>query len=112
MRLCYKRDVPETIDWVEKISRNSREEQKSFLRFCLQMFRNSIVGHYTNGEILVLTTEQKSFLDKFAPYINHNNIILLSEAIEDAHYHIERNANPKILFMDLSWKILRQLQTP
>ena len=110
MRMCYKRDVPETIDWVEKIAKSNREMQKSFLKFCLQMFRNSIVGHYTNGDTVVLTAEQKKFLDKFAPFINHNNIVLLSEAIEEGHYHIERNANPKILFMDISLKIFLQLK--
>ena len=110
MRMCYKRDVPTTIDWVDSIAKSNREEQKSFLRFCLQMFRQSIVGHYTNGDTVVLTAEQAKFLSKFAPFINHNNIVLLSEAIDEAHYHIERNANPKILFMDLSLKIFLQLK--
>ncbi len=110
MRLCYKRSVPETIDWVETIAKAGRESQKSFLKYCLQMFRNSIVGHYTQGQTVVMTADQKAFLTKFSPFINHNNIVLLSEAIEDAHYHIERNANPKILFMDLSLKIFLQLK--
>ncbi|MCB9188663.1 MAG: DNA polymerase III subunit delta [Flavobacteriales bacterium] len=110
MRLCYKRDVPATIDWVEQISKAGREDQKSFLKYCLQMFRSAIVGHYTGGETVTLTKEQAGFLSKFAPFINHNNIIPLSEAIEEAHYHIERNANPKILFLDVSMKIFLQLK--
>ena len=110
MRLCYKRDVPETIDWVDKIAKAGREDQKSFLRFCLQMFRNAIVGHYTGGETVTLTSEQSAFLKKFAPFINHNNIVPMSEAIEEAHYHIERNANPRILFLDVSLKIFLQLK--
>ncbi len=110
MRICYKRSVPDTIDWVEQMAKSGRETQKSFLKFCLQMFRNSIVGHYTQGETVVMTADQRSFLEKFSPYINHNNIVLLSKAIDDAHYHIERNANPKILFMDLSLKIFLQLK--
>lgn len=110
MRLCYKRDVSETINWVDQIAKAGRENQKSFLRYCLQMFRNAIVGHYTGGETVVLTDEQSAFLKKFAPFINHNNIVPMSEAIEEAHYHIERNANPKILFLDVSLKIFLQLK--
>lgn len=110
MRICYKRDVADTIDWTENISKASREDQKSFLKYCLQMFRNAIVGHYTGGETVTLTREQAGFLQKFAPFINHNNIVPLSEAIEEAHYHIERNANPRILFLDLSLKIFLQLK--
>lgn len=110
MRICYKRDVAETINWVDQIAKAGREDQKSFLRFCLQMFRNAIVGHYTGGETVTLTKEQDAFLKKFAPFINHNNIVPLSEAIEEAHYHVERNANPKILFLDTSLKIFLQLK--
>lgn len=110
MRICYKRDVATTIDWVDQISKAGREEQKSFLKFCLQMFRNAIVGHYTGGQTVTLTTEQEGFLSKFAPFINHNNIVPLTESIEEAHYHIERNANPKILFLDVSMKIFLQLK--
>lgn len=110
MRICYKRDVAETINWVDGIAKAGREDQKSFLKYCLQMFRNAIVGHYTGGETVTLTAEQSAFLKKFAPFINHNNIVPLSEAIEEAHYHIERNANPKIMFLDVSLKIFLQLK--
>ncbi|CAG5086953.1 DNA polymerase III subunit [Parvicella tangerina] len=110
MRICYKRDVAETINWVDQIAKAGREDQKSFLKYCLQMFRNAIVGHYTGGETVTLTKEQEGFLKKFAPFINHNNIVPLTESIEEAHYHIERNANPKILFMDVSLKIFLQLK--
>lgn len=110
MRLCYKRDVAATIDWVDQIAKSGREDQKSFLRYCLQMFRNAIVGHYTGGDTVTLTRDQENFLKKFAPFINHNNIVPLSEAIEEAHYHVERNANPKILFLDTSLKIFLQLK--
>jgi DNA polymerase-3 subunit delta' len=110
MRLCYKRDVAGTIEWVDRVAKAGREDQKSFLRYCLQMFRNAIVGHYTGGQTVTLTQEQSAFLQKFAPFINHNNIVPLTEAVEEAHYHIERNANPKILFMDVSLKIFLQLK--
>lgn len=110
MRLCYKRDVAETMNWIDKVAKAGREDQKSFLRYCLQMFRNAIVGHYTGGETVTLTDEQSAFLKKFSPFINHNNIVPLTEVIEEAHYHIERNANPKILFLDTSLKIFLQLK--
>lgn len=110
MRICYKRDVAEAIDWVDQVSKAGREDQKSFLKYCLQMFRNAIIGHYTGGQTITLTSQQEAFLAKFAPFINHNNIVPMTEAIEEAHYHIERNANPKILFMDVSLKIFLQLK--
>jgi len=110
MRLCYQRNIAKTIDWVDVIAASGRENQKSFLKFCLNMFRQCIIGHYAGSELVVLTDDQNAFLSKFSPFINHKNIAGLSEAFNDAYYHIERNANAKILFLDLSIKTFSLLQ--
>ena len=54
------------------------------------------------------TTSQ--FLIKFAPYIHGNNCMEIIELFNDAIYHIERNANPKILFLDVSLKLTKLLR--
>ena len=33
----------------------------------------------------------------------------ISDELEKAHYHVERNANPKILFLDVSLQIIKIL---
>lgn len=110
MRLCYTRNVGETIDWVDTIAGAGREAQKNFLVFALNMFRQSIVGHYTDSDLVILTDAQRQFLNKFSPFINHKNIVVLTELLNDAYYHLERNANPKILFLDVSLKIFAYLK--
>ena len=110
MRLCYQRNIAKSIDWVDLIAASGRENQKSFLKFCLNMFRQCIIGHYTGSELVVLTDEQNAFLSKFSPFINSKNIVGLTEAFNEAYYHIERNANAKILFLDLSIKTFSLLQ--
>ena len=44
-----------------------------------------------------------------APFIDASNIAEISKEIELANYHIERNANPKIVLTDLSIKLTRLL---
>lgn len=110
MRLCYQRNIAKTIDWVDVIAGAGRENQKNFLKFCLNMFRQCIVGHYAGSKLVVLTDEQNAFLSKFSPFINYKNIAGLTEAFNEAYYHVERNANPKILFLDLSIKTFSLLQ--
>jgi len=110
MRLCYQRNIAKNIDWVEVIAAAGRENQKNFIQFCLHMFRQSIVGHYTHDQLVILTKEQDAFLKKFSPFINHKNIVGLTEVLNDAYYHVERNANPKILFLDVSLKIFALLK--
>jgi len=34
----------------------------------------------------------------------------ISTELEKAHYHVERNANPKILFLDVSLQIIKILK--
>ena len=110
MRFCYQRNIAKSIDWVDIIAAAGRENQKSFLKFCLNMFRQCIVGHYAGNELVVLTDEQNTFLSKFSPFINSKNIVGLTEAFNEAYYHIERNASAKILFLDLSINIFSLLQ--
>jgi DNA polymerase III subunit delta' len=51
-----------------------------------------------------LTDEEQEFNENFAPYIHHNNIEGIFKELNDAHYNLSRNANPKPLFLDLSIK--------
>ena len=110
MRLCYQKKVLETFNWSETIAGLGREHQKQFLLFCLHMARQCMLGNYTDMQMVSLQGEERAFLLKFAKFINHNNVLQLTEAFNKAHYHIERNANPKILFTDLSIKVIRLLR--
>lgn len=53
------------------------------------------------------TYDEKFKFDKFAEFIHGNNIQPIFEALEEAHYHIQRNANAKIVFTDLSMQLTR-----
>jgi DNA polymerase-3 subunit delta' len=111
MRLCYQRDAVKAVEWVDKITKDlGREDQKNFLRYCLHMFRQCIVGNYTNGELVILTNEQRDFLVKFAPYINATNILPLVEAIEESIYFIDRNGSSKLVLLDVTLKVFAQIK--
>jgi DNA polymerase-3 subunit delta' len=45
------------------------------------------------------------FVRKFSQFITQNNASGMLEALDQAHYHIERNANAKITFTDLSFNL-------
>jgi len=48
-------------------------------------------------------------LENFAPFIHNTNILEISEELQTAMYHIERNGNSKIILTDLSIKLTRLL---
>ena len=63
-----------------------------------------------NEPQLIRWDEQQTFaLKDFIRFITPTNIIGFSTLLNDACYHIERQANGKILFLNLSLQIHRLL---
>ena len=105
-----KSAIHDLISWSEDIAKTGRETQKQFLHFCLNFIRQALLLNYNAKELVFLEPKTKNFkLENFAPFIHDNNIMDISNEIQDAIYHIERNGNSKIILTDLSIKLTRLL---
>ena len=105
-----KSAIHDLISWSEDIAKTGRETQKQFLNFCLDFFRQALLLNYSAKELVFMETKTKGFsLEKFAPFVHNNNILDISNELQDAIYHIERNGNSKIILTDLSIKLTRLL---
>jgi DNA polymerase-3 subunit delta' len=105
-----KSAIHDLISWSEEIAKSGRETQKKFLAFCLNYFRQALLLNYGAKELVYIEPTSDNFkLEKFAPFIHNLNIIDISEEIQKAIYHIERNGNSKIILTDLSIKLTRLL---
>lgn len=105
-----KSAIHDLISWSEDISKTGRETQKQFLQFCLNFFRQALLMNYSASKLVYIETKFENFkLEKFAPFVHGNNILEISEELQDAIYHIERNGNSKIILTDLSIKLTRLL---
>jgi DNA polymerase III subunit delta' len=111
MRLCHKNDLAKTLEFVTEMGKLGREKQKNFLAYSERIIRNAMLINYKNPHLASLNREERDFLVKFGLFINHTNIISFAEELGKAQFHIERNANPNILFMDLSMTITILLLT-
>lgn len=110
MRLCYKRDYKGLINWGEVVSKIGREKQKNFIGYSLHIVRECLMLNYADASLVRMDGEDLSFAEKFKAFIHYNNSYLITERLNEAFFHIERNANPKILFLDLSLNISKLLQ--
>jgi DNA polymerase-3 subunit delta' len=110
MRLCYQQKIVEIVSWVDAIAGIGREKQKIFLIYALRMIRENFMLNQKMTSIVFLTREEDDFSQKFSPFINDRNIFAIAEEISKAHYHIESNANPKILFLDLALKVVKLIK--
>jgi DNA polymerase-3 subunit delta' len=105
-----KAAIHDLISWSEEIAKTGRETQKKFLNFCLNYFRQALLLNYKADELVYLEPKSDDFkLAKFAPFVHDSNIIEISDELQDAIYHIERNGNSKIVLTDLSIKLTRLL---
>jgi DNA polymerase-3 subunit delta' len=110
MQICYRNDVLGMLDWVEEISVAGRENQKNFLQYGLQIYRQCVLLHYSEGELVNLIGEERDFMQKFAPFVMGQNISQIHDEFNKAYYHIERNGNGKLIFFNLSMKLMRLLK--
>jgi DNA polymerase-3 subunit delta' len=105
-----KTAIHDLISWSEQIAKTGRETQKQFLQFCLDFFRQALLMNYNANQLVFMEPKTKNFkLENFAPYIHEGNIMDISQELQDAIYHIERNGNSKIILTDLSIKLTRLL---
>ncbi len=99
--------VLQLVEWSKKMAGLGRETQKQFLAFCLEFFRQSLLQHYGIQELVYYKPQTDFNLPKFAPYVNANNIFDIVKSLEEAHFHIERNGNARLIFTDLSLQLTR-----
>jgi DNA polymerase-3 subunit delta' len=96
------------ITWSETIASLGKETQKKFLLYCIEIFRQALLLNYQTKELVYLEPDVENFtLEKFAPFVNGNNIQEIYKELSDAVYHIERNGNAKLILTDLSIKLTR-----
>lgn len=107
MLLCYKPKFSDLKELVDKLASLTREKQKEFLKYGIQLIRNSLLINYENTDLVRAVEEEKKFVFNFAKLINDKNAVEFINLFNEAIFHIERNANAKILFMDVSFKSMQ-----
>ncbi len=104
MRASIKFNPTEIIAWIDDIAKAGRERQKSFLIYALHVMRESLILNNSAIELSKLNEQEIDFVQKFSPFIHSNNAQRFVEELNKAHFHMERNGNPKIIYMDLAFK--------
>ena len=111
MRLCFRgNDYVALNKIIQELSRLGREKQKRFLTYGLHVVHNSLLINKKQDTMVVARADEKDYLLKFAPFVNSSNQKQMYELLNEAVYHIERNAHPGALFADLSFQLADLMQ--
>jgi DNA polymerase-3 subunit delta' len=105
-----KRDaVARLLDWANVIAGLNRETQKRFLLYTLEFFRQAMLSNYGAESAVYFEGTRDFDLNKLAPFITGNRMQSIQKELESAIYHIDRNANGKVVLSDMSISMTRIL---
>ncbi|MEY3351050.1 MAG: hypothetical protein RIQ50_1161, partial [Bacteroidota bacterium] len=92
------------LKWVEEMAKLGREKQKQFLNYFIHLLSSSIRILHT-GTTPSATEVEIDFANRLTKLASTEQVSAMVDELGSSIYHIERNANPKILFMALTIKI-------
>ena len=110
MRLTYKMDVQGISKWIDNLSLKGRKQQNLFLSYAIKMVRECLIYNFASDTLLKTNENEFAFLTKFSPFINEENSVMITEKLEESIKAINRNANAKILFFELSLQMVKFLR--
>lgn len=109
LRMLFKLKMNTLSEHVDRLSVMGRERQKIFLGYALEVMRGCFLNSVAGLPVKLESGDEK-FDAAFPRMIGTGNIEMIEQSLEEAMYAIERNANPKITFMKLSFNMSRGLK--
>jgi DNA polymerase III subunit delta' len=106
-RLCVAKDLKEIFELADKFHKDSKEAQKSLMLTGLNVTREILLKNLDLDQLLRTADADREFIDKISKNVlTEDHAMKLYESFNQAHYHLERNGNAKMIFTDLSMDIL------
>jgi len=110
LRICWRGKGEEMVKWVDKFAKIGRENQKHFLQYGLHFLREYTILKITGREDVRLLAKEMETAKRMTKVLHLQQIDVLTKLFNDCSYYIERNANPKVLFLDASIQIHKILK--
>jgi DNA polymerase-3 subunit delta' len=106
MRNGWSRNIVGMRSFAEEMSSHSRDKQKNFLDFCQRQIRENFIYSLDEPQMNYLNKKESDFAVNFSKFVNERNIVDMMEELELADRHISQNVNSKMVFFDLSMRII------
>ena len=106
MRVAYARNIREMKAWSEQVAALGRERQKRLLDYCQRMVRENFIMNFKEDSMNYMSRPERDFSVRFSPFVNERNIFGIMEELSEAQRHIEQNVNAKMVFFDMSLRMI------
>ena len=104
LRNCYSEnflEINKKLDWFNDLS---KIKKRAFLMYSLKLMREALVSKI-DLSLVKISEEEKNFVSNFRKTLDQESLEDLILLLDRSVSYLDRNANPKILFLDLSIKI-------
>lgn len=112
LRDCYAVDISSLLQFSEQVSASGKEAQKSLILTGVNVIRESLLNRAQLPDLMRTNDTDREFIVKFSSTVlNDEKLTKIYTLLNDAHYHLERNANSKILFLDLAFSLAKIIKS-
>ncbi|MBD2753156.1 DNA polymerase III subunit [Spirosoma validum] len=111
MRTCYRQDLLTLVRQADQFDGFSKEKQKGLLDYSIRMYRDLFLWQQGAGELLRLPDEEMAFVKNFVKVLTIHHIERIVTDLNEAAYHLERNARAKMIMLDMSLTFSRLIRT-
>ncbi|NJN25571.1 MAG: DNA polymerase III subunit delta [Cyclobacteriaceae bacterium] len=103
MRLCFSNNYPQLVNWAEQFFASTKINQKGLFQYGIAVLRDTLLMQ--NDGAALVNAHDPTFVARFSKTLNLEKVEALYQIFNTAFYHLERNGNPKIIFLDTSLQI-------
>jgi DNA polymerase III subunit delta' len=105
MRICFTSNYLKMVEWADNFSTASKINQKGLFQYGLSIIRDALLAQNGLKDMIHTSDSDMKFSDNFAKALRLDQLEKLYTLLNTAYYHLERNVNPKITFLDTSLQI-------
>lgn len=110
MRLSYMRRLYDMRDWSLEMASLGRQRQQDFLQYAQALIRENFILNIATEGLNYLEEDEAQFSTRFHLYVNHRNVEGIMNELALAEKDIQGNGSAKIIFFDLSLKLIMLLK--
>lgn len=110
MRRSYARKLFEMKEWSEEMAGLGRERAKTFLQYSQRMIRENFIMNFEITDINYMDADELQFSNRFHTFVHEKNVEGIMEELGKAEKDIAQNVNAKMVFFDLSLKLIMLLK--
>ncbi len=99
MQIVIRKQKKDWASWADQLAKLGRENQKQMIKYGLVLLRQTLLHQQTNQSVELWNEREKAYCHYVAGKLSVEKLQQKMELMNDLHFHIERNANAKLLFL-------------